>query len=337
LNAAEDAELALAMTEADRHDIQHRLNQLGFAAGDEDGRFGTQTREAIKAYQTRSGLPVSGYVDAIVQARLASDGSRAATAPSTSAVTSIPTMDDTGLKRFALRYFAMLSAPGVLDYLRQSSADSVRYYGHQMNREQFLAQESSAFERWPERSFVVRGNTLKSSCDGEGSCTASGTADYSLRSARRRAAATGSIRFSIGIVQGASGAPLINALDSLEAPGVNLPPAPPPTSSLTASSPLANADTRWTTRSTGDCSARFYVWQITTNTFTFIDQSGQTDVERVADRNGDTVVTQTVSSTHLAHPTAAGTRWSYNFQIDGRVKVRNIQDGNAFTLTRCVP
>ena len=332
--AAADSELALDMSLDDRKAVQRWLNQLGFAAGGEDGVLGAQTRDALKAYQARSGLPVTGYVDAVVEARLASDRSHSAISPVTSAVTSVPTMDEAGLKRFTLRYFAMLSAPGTLDFLRQSSADTVRYYGRDLNREQFLAQESSAFERWPERSFAVRQYTLTASCDARNLCKASGTADYALRSVPRAASANGSMRFSLKLGPGVGGAPVITEVDSVTTPGPSAVTQVPPPLSPVAPATMPS-DPRWTTRTVADCAARYYTWRMSSDLFEFTDQSGQTDIERVAERNGSTVVTQTVSSSHRDSPTAAGTRWSYRFEPDGRVKVRNMQGGNSFTLTRC--
>lgn len=42
--------------------IQNALNQLGFNAGEPDGRFGPQTRAAIKRYQSSRGAPQTGQL-----------------------------------------------------------------------------------------------------------------------------------------------------------------------------------------------------------------------------------------------------------------------------------
>jgi hypothetical protein len=43
--------------------VQHRLNNLGFDCGDEIGRLGPQTQMALKSFQTKNGLEVTGQVD----------------------------------------------------------------------------------------------------------------------------------------------------------------------------------------------------------------------------------------------------------------------------------
>jgi membrane-bound lytic murein transglycosylase B len=48
-------------TEAERMELQQRLNALGFGVGDVDGRLGSATLAAIRAYQSSRGLPVDGY------------------------------------------------------------------------------------------------------------------------------------------------------------------------------------------------------------------------------------------------------------------------------------
>ncbi len=45
----------------DVQELQILLNGLGFNSGEPDGRVGRQTRSAIRAYQSQSGLPTDGY------------------------------------------------------------------------------------------------------------------------------------------------------------------------------------------------------------------------------------------------------------------------------------
>jgi N-acetylmuramoyl-L-alanine amidase len=46
----------------DVRELQHRLNQLGFDAGAEDGIFGPLARAAVEDFQRNTGLPVDGIV-----------------------------------------------------------------------------------------------------------------------------------------------------------------------------------------------------------------------------------------------------------------------------------
>lgn len=50
-----------AMSIADIQELQERLNSLGFDSGDPDGRVGSKTRNAIRAYQQQKQLPMDGY------------------------------------------------------------------------------------------------------------------------------------------------------------------------------------------------------------------------------------------------------------------------------------
>lgn len=67
----DDAPLDKAM----REELQRRLNALGFEIGTVDGLFGAQTREAIRAYQRRAGLPVDGHAGTHLLKRLREDTS----------------------------------------------------------------------------------------------------------------------------------------------------------------------------------------------------------------------------------------------------------------------
>jgi membrane-bound lytic murein transglycosylase B len=49
-----------------REEVQKRLARLGFYAGDADGRFGSQTRAAVRQFQRRRGIPADGYADLAV-------------------------------------------------------------------------------------------------------------------------------------------------------------------------------------------------------------------------------------------------------------------------------
>ena len=50
-----------AMSVADIQELQERLNALGFDSGEPDGRVGSRTRNAIRAYQEQQELPMDSY------------------------------------------------------------------------------------------------------------------------------------------------------------------------------------------------------------------------------------------------------------------------------------
>ncbi len=51
-----------ALSQPERQQIQSSLRTLGYYNGDIDGLFGGQTRTAIRAFQTASGVPVTGWL-----------------------------------------------------------------------------------------------------------------------------------------------------------------------------------------------------------------------------------------------------------------------------------
>jgi hypothetical protein len=50
----------------ERKEVQKRLTTLGLYTGEADGRHGGKTREAIRAFQAKRGMPADGYADAAV-------------------------------------------------------------------------------------------------------------------------------------------------------------------------------------------------------------------------------------------------------------------------------
>jgi peptidoglycan hydrolase-like protein with peptidoglycan-binding domain len=67
--AAQQREEALGLNQASRALIEGQLAAVGHDVGATDGSFDEDSRRAIREFQTRQGLPVTGYVDqALVQA-----------------------------------------------------------------------------------------------------------------------------------------------------------------------------------------------------------------------------------------------------------------------------
>ena len=50
-----------ALAVADVRELQERLNELGYDSGEPDGRVGSMTRAAIRAYQRDNDMPMDGY------------------------------------------------------------------------------------------------------------------------------------------------------------------------------------------------------------------------------------------------------------------------------------
>ena len=73
---AEAAEQALNLTRNDKRRIQKRLTRLGFDTAGIDGIFGRGSRAAITRYQRSRGFEDSGYLNAEVVARIASDAAQ---------------------------------------------------------------------------------------------------------------------------------------------------------------------------------------------------------------------------------------------------------------------
>lgn len=72
----ENRENALALNRQQRREIQQHLTLLGFSTRGIDGIFGPGTRTAIRGWQNRRGLAVTGFVDADQRALLAADATR---------------------------------------------------------------------------------------------------------------------------------------------------------------------------------------------------------------------------------------------------------------------
>src|ERR1700690_521405 len=72
---------------------QSQLTALGFDPGPSDGILGRHTIAAIKAFQEKSGLPVTGILDSATLAKL-DTGAQASQAPQTNQAPQVSTVSD---------------------------------------------------------------------------------------------------------------------------------------------------------------------------------------------------------------------------------------------------
>lgn len=82
-------------------------------------------------------------------------------------------------------------------------ANPVSYYGKQRALEEVLTDKRNYFQRWPERAYRIREQTLMVTC-ANGMCMVSGTYDWVVRSLPRNKQAQGAATFSYTISLGNS-------------------------------------------------------------------------------------------------------------------------------------
>ncbi len=103
--------------------IQQRLNQLGFACGVADGRFGSKTSAAVKNFQRANGLYADGIVGSISVARLFAAGGTPAPIITPTPAPVVPVVTASGITR-TLRY----GAQGADVKLLQQRLNQLGYY-----------------------------------------------------------------------------------------------------------------------------------------------------------------------------------------------------------------
>lgn len=87
---------------------------------------------------------------------------------------------------------------GALGAVAELYAESVSYYGEPTSLQDVLEDKRRYFDRWPERSYQVRDDSIVSTC-GNGSCMVSGIYDWTVRSLPRQSQAQGVARFNYQI------------------------------------------------------------------------------------------------------------------------------------------
>lgn len=78
-------------------------------------------------------------------------------------------------------------------------AGNVSYFGKSLSISEIIADKQRYFERWPERSYRIRDESLSVRCQTPALCTVAGIYDWAVRSAPRNRQASGTARFSFMI------------------------------------------------------------------------------------------------------------------------------------------
>lgn len=113
------------------------------------------------------------------------------------------------------------------------------------------------------------------------------------------------------------------------------PAAPPPPQPHPVRQRIQQAEGRWTTAAPGACPVNYWLWRNDQSNIDFINHMNDVfreEVTRIFENGFE------ARTTHLARPSPhnqVGDLWTYVFQEDGRIRVRNQRTGNAFSLTRC--
>jgi hypothetical protein len=110
---------------------------------------------------------------------------------------------DAAARAFADTYFATMSGADAtaLVFLSNAVTDPLMFYGQSISQQRMLATQQAYFQRWPDRSFTVRSESMSVTCvNGGVVCTASGIVDYALRSPARSASANGAQHFTLRII-----------------------------------------------------------------------------------------------------------------------------------------
>lgn len=98
----------------------------------------------------------------------------------------------------ALAYFALWSSPNdvTLASLEDFYGDPIDFYGKVRTRDDVLQEKRAFVERWPERTYSLRDDTLAIGCDAASSqCDVSGVLDWVAVSAPRAARSEGVASF----------------------------------------------------------------------------------------------------------------------------------------------
>jgi hypothetical protein len=91
------------------------------------------------------------------------------------------------------------SNPSALNGLATLYAPEVDYYGKRLPRDAVLAEKRQFAERWPERAYKIRANSMMAHCSTS-ECVVAGNIDWEARSRTRNAASSGMATFAYVLV-----------------------------------------------------------------------------------------------------------------------------------------
>jgi hypothetical protein len=102
---------------------------------------------------------------------------------------------------FIESYFQHFSSPDVISRFEQDYAAYIDYYGKVVNRDTVMQEKVRFVQRWPQRSYRARQNSITVSCinEQEKLCLVTGLVDFECRSSERHAASNGVARFKAAI------------------------------------------------------------------------------------------------------------------------------------------
>jgi len=104
--------------------------------------------------------------------------------------------------KFMDEYFRHLSSPDVISRFERDYAAYIDYYGKVVNRDTLMREKAHFVQRWPQRDYRPRQNSITVSCINgqENLCLVTGLVDFECRSSERHAASNGVARFKAAIL-----------------------------------------------------------------------------------------------------------------------------------------
>jgi hypothetical protein len=104
-------------------------------------------------------------------------------------------------KSFIIDYFKHFSSFDALEHFERDYADSISYYGRQVDRASVMREKARFVRRWPQRLYKARPESLNIVCDGTGIvCSITGLVDFECQNPDRQAVATGLASFNAAIL-----------------------------------------------------------------------------------------------------------------------------------------